>query len=60
MTDEELLQIIEQASRNGVVTLNLSGHQLTRLPPDIGRLTNLKTLYLHDNQLTGPRRRSAG
>ncbi|OYE03750.1 leucine-rich repeat domain-containing protein [Nostoc sp. 'Peltigera membranacea cyanobiont' 232] len=52
MTNEELLQIIEQAVRDNVTKLNLSGRSLTTLPPEIGQLTNLQTLDLSDNQLS--------
>jgi internalin A len=52
MTDEELLQIIEQAAREGAAELNLSGKNLKVLPPEIGQLTNLSELYLNENQLT--------
>ena len=52
MTDEELLQIIEQAARDGVKTLDLSGKELTSLPPEIGQLTNLSQLDLRRNQLS--------
>jgi len=34
--------------------LNLGSNQLTgSIPPEIGSLTNLTSLYLDDNQLTG-------
>ncbi|CAI8057922.1 hypothetical protein GBAR_LOCUS31525 [Geodia barretti] len=37
---------------NGVVTAR--GNQLTgEIPPELGGLSNLTTLVLHDNQLTG-------
>jgi hypothetical protein len=35
MTDEELLQLIEQAARNRVTRLDLSFKKLTTLPPEI-------------------------
>jgi Leucine-rich repeat (LRR) protein len=52
MTNEELLQIIEQAARDKVTELDLSGKGLTTLPPEIGQLTNLQTLNLYSNQLS--------
>ncbi|MBD2409854.1 GTPase [Nostoc calcicola FACHB-389] len=52
MTNEELLQIIEQAARDKVTELDLSGRGLTTLPAEIGRLTNLRSLDLRSNQLS--------
>ncbi|MCC5651729.1 leucine-rich repeat domain-containing protein [Nostoc sp. XA013] len=52
MTNEELLQIIEQAAKDKVTKLDLSGKGLTTLPPEIGQLTNLQSLYLSSNQLS--------
>ncbi|MEH1800375.1 MAG: COR domain-containing protein [Nostoc sp.] len=52
MTNEELLQIIEQAARDKVTKLDLSGKSLTTLPPEIGQLTNLRSLNLNNNQLS--------
>ena len=46
MTKEELLQIIEQAAKEKATELDLSGNQLTALPPEIGKLTQLKKLIL--------------
>ncbi|QKQ73750.1 COR domain-containing protein [Nostoc sp. TCL240-02] len=52
MTNEELLQIIEQAVRDKVTELDLSGKGLTTLPAEIGQLTDLQTLNLRSNQLS--------
>ncbi len=52
MGKKELLALIIKSARNGDIKLNLSGNQLTDLPPEIGQLTNLKELYLSNNQLT--------
>jgi GTPase SAR1 family protein/CHAT domain-containing protein len=46
MTENELLQLIEQAAREEWTELDLSGNNLTVLPPDIGKLTHLKKLIL--------------
>ena len=46
MTQDELLQVIRQAARNGVTELDLSGNELKELPPEIGQLTQLKKLTL--------------
>ncbi|MBD2127250.1 leucine-rich repeat domain-containing protein [Microcoleus sp. ZQ-A2] len=46
MTEEELLRVIEQAASEGWTELDLSGNNLTALPPEIGKLTQLKKLIL--------------
>ncbi|MEH2335417.1 leucine-rich repeat domain-containing protein [Nostoc sp.] len=52
MTNEELLQIIEQAARDNLTKLDLSDKGLTTLPPEIVQLTNLRSLDLSSNQLS--------
>ena len=42
----EALKKIEQAVRDEVETLDLSGMELTELPPEIGKLSGLKILIL--------------
>lgn len=44
-------QRIASAASSGADKLNLSGLGLKSLPPEIGQLTQLKELYLCDNQL---------
>ena len=46
MTEEELLRVIEQAASEGWTELDLSGNNLTVLPPEIAKLTQLKKLIL--------------
>ena len=41
MTEQELLQIIDQAAKEGWTELNLSDKGLTVLPPEIGQLAKL-------------------
>ncbi len=59
MTEEELLQVIEQAAAEEVTELDLSGNELTALPPEIGKLTQLEKLILgkykydEDGYITG-------
>ena len=38
MTQDELLQLIDQAAEEGWPELDLSGKGLTELPPEIGKL----------------------
>ena len=48
---DEALKRIEACPRQQGTELNLGGLGLTRLPPEIGQLTNLTELYLQRNQL---------
>ncbi len=52
MTNEELLQIIEQAAKEKATELNLSNNQLSSLPPEISQLSSLTRLSLNNNQLS--------
>ncbi len=52
MSRKELLKIIDEAARDGRETLDLSGKGISELPDEIGKLTNLETLWLNDNPLT--------
>ncbi len=53
MEQEELIQTIEQANKDNLTQLDLSGHQIKALPPEIGKLTSLTWLDINGNQLTG-------
>ncbi|MBW4596343.1 MAG: hypothetical protein KME46_26425 [Brasilonema angustatum HA4187-MV1] len=44
MSPEQLLQVIEQAAQEQSTELDLSGHNLTALPPEIGKLIHLTTV----------------
>jgi len=52
MTDKELLEIIDQAAKDGRTELDLSGKNIKSLPPELAKLTNLTELDLSYNQLT--------
>lgn len=52
MTKEKVIQLIKEASKKNLITLYLDGYNLTELPPEIGRLDNLKELNLYGNDLT--------
>ena len=51
MTRQELLEIINQAARDGRTNLDLSGKGISELPDEIGQLANLQILDLRNNQL---------
>ena len=53
MTQGELLRLIDEAAEDGRTTLDLSGQGLDELPPEIGKLTNLKTLVLGQERWWG-------
>src|SRR5688572_20294954 len=49
---EIALQRIQEAEASGATFLSLTSLGLTELPPEIGNLTNLQILYLHENSLS--------
>ena len=52
MTQQELLNLIEEAKKDGRESLDLSSQELESLPSEIGQLLNLTRLELYDNKLT--------
>jgi Leucine-rich repeat (LRR) protein len=48
---EDVLRLIEEARVNGATRLNLAGHCLKNLPPEIGHLTSLEELDLSSNHI---------
>ncbi|MEH2231546.1 MAG: COR domain-containing protein [Nostoc sp.] len=52
MTNEKLLQIIEQAAKEKATVLDLTNNQLSSLPPEICQLSSLVRLSLDNNQLS--------
>ncbi|WP_440955640.1 leucine-rich repeat domain-containing protein [Methanosarcina sp. Mfa9] len=52
MTNERVVQLVREAYEKNFTELNLSGNQLTQIPPEIGELGNLTELNLSWNQLT--------
>ena len=51
MNKKELLKEIKRAAEDNETELNLAGEDLTSLPPEIGRLTDLTWLDLDNNRL---------
>lgn len=49
---EIALQRIEEAQERDFLRIDLAGLELDHLPPEIGQLTNVRQLWLHDNQLS--------
>jgi Leucine-rich repeat (LRR) protein len=49
---EAITGLIELAAASGSPSLDLSGMGLTKLPPEIGQLSQLQELNLEDNRLT--------
>ena len=52
MTEEEVLEIIEEAARDGRTQLDLSFRGIRTLPVEIGKLTRLTTLWASNGRLT--------
>lgn len=52
MTVQELIAHIRIAAREKARWLDLPNNDIATLPPDIGQLTNLKSLHLYGNRLT--------
>ncbi|HEY9659148.1 MAG TPA: COR domain-containing protein, partial [Allocoleopsis sp.] len=51
MTQDELLELIDQAAKEEWTVLDLSGQELVSLPMQMGQLTQLTALNLSNNQL---------
>ncbi len=52
MTAQEVLELIQRAKDKRAGELDLSGRNLTEIPPEIAHLTSLKSLSLSDNQIS--------
>ncbi len=52
MTPSSVLELIDRAYTENWKELDLSGEELTEVPLEIGRLTQLEKLSLHNNQIT--------
>ena len=52
MDRREIGRILAKAREDGATTLDLTGQGLSTLPPEIGNLTNLRSLVLSFNDLT--------
>jgi Leucine-rich repeat (LRR) protein len=49
---DELVRIFHEAAEQNVEVIDLSGRKIEELPPEIGKLVNLKELHLCSNELT--------
>ncbi|MCZ8066992.1 MAG: leucine-rich repeat domain-containing protein [Microcystis sp. LE17-20D] len=52
MTAQEVLELIQQAKDERAGKLDLSGGNLTEIPPEIAQLTSLQILFLNNNQIS--------
>jgi len=52
MTAQEVLELIQRAKDERAGKLDLSGRNLTEIPPEIAQLTSLQYLDLSDNQIS--------
>ena len=52
MGPDELMQKIEKVAQTDATELSFFGENLTELPPEIGQLNNLQSLYLSYSQLS--------
>lgn len=52
MTQDEFLQLIDRAAREGWRVLRLRNKDIAKLPPEIGQLTNIRWIDLRNNNLT--------
>ena len=52
MERQEVLQLIEQTQAENSTELDLSGKELTEIPPEIFQLSNLQILALFSNKIT--------
>ena len=52
MTAREVLELIQRAKDERAGELDLSGRNLTEIPPEIPQLTSLQYLYLRNNQIS--------
>jgi small GTP-binding protein len=58
MTRDELLALIDQAAREGWTELDLRDEEITELPPEIGRLTQLEKLSIGRKDWVPPEKRN--
>jgi internalin A len=52
MTAQKILELIQQAKDERAGKLDLSGRNLTEIPPEIAQLTSLQELNLNNNQIS--------
>ena len=56
MTNDELLNIINEAVQNSATSLDISSSDLSEIPSEIGQITTLKVLNLSYKPLDETRR----